>query len=329
VTLRFDTILLASALAVVTVPARANDSMAETAIGGLTLTKSADVVMESEDLFVSEEKITVDYVFTNTSAKDIETLVAFPLPDVVNGPEDVHRPDFATELEFQTTIDGKPAELKLVQVAMVGGTDVTAQVRAAGLIDLPTMQKYLNLWYTLSLDLFGGEISSNAATYFATGMKGRAKEDQFEDHKALEGSYAMEVVKDGKIVREDIAMRNAMNEVLRDAYVEDCQRGVDKWNRTIAAHGIPFELKLPSRRFHRHIGIYAGIHFDPAGNPLTAEQWESKKNEWLPSDADKQYVQSLMQKPVFDPKQMANWIAAPKQGIKGRTVDFEYVRREA
>ncbi|MBV5266533.1 DUF4424 family protein [Pinisolibacter aquiterrae] len=132
-TLRFDTVLLASALAVAAVPADANDSMAETAIGGLTLTKSADVVMESEDLFVSEEKVTVDYVFTNTSSKDLETLVAFPLPDVVNGPEDVHRPDFAKELEFKTTIDGRPAELTLVQAALVNGTDVTAQVRAAGL----------------------------------------------------------------------------------------------------------------------------------------------------------------------------------------------------
>ena len=203
------------------------------------------------------------------------------------------------------------------------------QVRAAGLIDLPTIQKYLNLWYSLSLDLFGGEISSNAATYFATGMKGRAKEEQFADHKALEGSYGMDVVKDGRLVREDIALRNAMNEVLRDAYVEDCQRGVDKWNRAIAAHGIAFELTLPSRRFHRHIGIYAGTHFDPTGSVLTTEQWDAKNGTWLPSEADKAYVQSLMQKPVFDPKQMANWIAAPKQGIKGRAVDFEYVRHDA
>ncbi len=202
-------------------------------------------------------------------------------------------------------------------------------VRKLGLVDLPTMQKYLNLWYTLSLDLFGGEISSNAATYFATGMKGRAKEEQFEDHLALTGAYAMDVPKDGKIVREEVAMRNAMNEVLRDAYVEDCQRGVDKWNRTIASHGIDFQLTLPSRRFHRHIGIYANCYADPQGNLLTKEQFEAKKDAWLPSDADKAYVKSLMTKPVYDPKQMANWIAAPKQGIKGRPVDFEYVRHEA
>jgi benzoyl-CoA 2,3-dioxygenase component B len=201
-------------------------------------------------------------------------------------------------------------------------------VRKLGLIDLPTMQKYLNLWYSLSLDLFGGEISSNAANFFAAGLKGRAKEEQFEDHLALTGSYSMDVPKDGRVEKQDVPMRNAMNEVLRDAYVEDCQRGVDKWNRAIAAHGIPFELKLPSRRFHRHIGIYAGLHADPQGNPLTQEQWEARKNEWLPNDADKAYVRSLMGAAVSDPRQMANWISAPKQGIKGRGVDFEYVRRQ-
>jgi benzoyl-CoA 2,3-epoxidase subunit B len=203
------------------------------------------------------------------------------------------------------------------------------QVRALGLIDLPVIQRYLNLWYTLSLDLFGGEISSNAASYFATGLKGRAKEDQFEDHQALTGSYGMDVLKEGKLAREDVPLRNAMNEVLRDAYVDDCQRGVDKWNRTIAAHGIPLQLTLPSRRFHRHIGIYSGSTFDPSGTPISKDEFEAKKDAWLPSEADKAYVKSLMQKPVFDPKQMANWIGAPKQGIKGRPVDFEYVRHQA
>ncbi len=118
------------------------------------------------------------------------------------------------------------------------------QVRALGLVDLPTMQKYLHLWFSLSLDLFGGEISSNAASYFAAGIKGRAKEASYQDHVALEGTY--------KVGDQDVPLRNAMNEVLRDEYVEDCQRGVDKWNRTIAAAGIPFQFVLPDRKFHRH-----------------------------------------------------------------------------
>ncbi|MGO8993595.1 MAG: benzoyl-CoA 2,3-epoxidase subunit BoxB [Polyangiaceae bacterium] len=206
------------------------------------------------------------------------------------------------------------------------GVSHVDDVRKLGLIDLPTMQKYLNLWYSLSLDLFGGEISSNAATFFATGLKGRAKEDAQEEHRALEGIYPMDVPKNGAVVREEVPLRNAMNEVLRDEYVIDCQRGVDKWNRTIAAHGIEFQLALPSRRFHRHVGIYADVCADPSGKLLSKDEFEKRKDEWLPNDADKAYVKSLMQKPIFDPKQMANWIAAPKQGIKGRPVDFEYVR---
>ena len=192
----------------------------------------------------------------------------------------------------------------------------------------PTIQRALNLWYSLSLDLFGGEISSNAASFFATGLKGRAKEDQYEDHKALEGSYTFDVVKDGKLVKEEVPLRNAMNEVLRDGYVDDCQRGVDKWNRAIAEHGIDFTLTLPSRRFHRQIGIYADVCADPAGNIIPREEFEAKKGAWLPSADDRAFVASLMTKPIYDPKQMANWISPPKHGIKGRPVDFEYVRHD-
>jgi benzoyl-CoA 2,3-epoxidase subunit B len=199
-------------------------------------------------------------------------------------------------------------------------------VRALGVIDLPTMQKYLNLWYSVSLDLFGGEISSNAASFFASGLKGRAKEEQCEDHTALSGHYAMDVPKDGSIQKEEVPLRNAMNEVLRDAYVDDCQRGVDKWNRAIAAHGVPVRLTLPGRRFHRHIGIYAGLHADPEGNLLTPEAWEARRETWLPSEADRAFVRNLMTRAVLDPRQMANWIGPPKQGIKGRPIDFEYVR---
>src|SRR3954464_6178250 len=72
--------------------------------------------------------------------------------------------------------------------------DPNGDARKLGGIDLPTLQKYLNLWYTLSLDLFGSEISTNAASFFAAGLKGRANEDKkYTDHKAMEGVYPMEV----------------------------------------------------------------------------------------------------------------------------------------
>ena len=57
-------------------------------------------------------------------------------------------------------------------------------MRRAGAIDLPTMQRYMNFWFSSSLDLFGAEISSNAANYFATGIKGRPDEARFADHIA-------------------------------------------------------------------------------------------------------------------------------------------------
>jgi benzoyl-CoA 2,3-dioxygenase component B len=206
--------------------------------------------------------------------------------------------------------------------------------RAEGGIDLPTMQKYLNFWYSVSLDLFGGEISSNAASFFASSLKGRAKEDRYEDHLALEGAYSLDVptgMEGGgpaRLERQDVPMRNAMNEVLRDEYVVDSQRGVDKWNRAIEAAGIDFTLRLPSRRFHRHTGIYAGACFDVEGNALSREEWERRKGEWLPTEADEAYVKSLMQRPIYEPGKMANWIAAPPKGIKGQPVEFEYVRHE-
>jgi len=207
------------------------------------------------------------------------------------------------------------------------GKDHPDQVRALGVIDLPTLQRYLNLWYSLSLDLFGSEISSNAAGFFAAGLKGRPREEQWDDHRALAGSYPLAVPKDGHLETQEVPLRNAMNEVLRNAYVDDCQRGVDRWNRAIAAHGVPFELRLPSRRFHRHVGVYARMHADPSGAAVSSPAWDAGRAAWLPGDADAAFVQSLMGSAVLDPKQMAHWISAPRQGIKGRPVDFEYVRR--
>jgi benzoyl-CoA 2,3-dioxygenase component B len=207
----------------------------------------------------------------------------------------------------------------------------TGDVRAQGGVDLSTLQKYLNLWYSLSLDLFGSEISTNAAAFFGSGLKGRAKEEKFEDHVALEGAYNMDVYDPAaaSFKQEQVPLRSAMNEVLRDGYVEDCQRGVDRWNKILAEAGHGERLVLPSRRFHRQQGIFAGQHFDPEGKPLTEEEWNRRKEDWLPSSADKVYVKSLQAKAVVAPGKMANWIAPPPKGLNGKPVDFEYVRAEA
>ncbi len=204
--------------------------------------------------------------------------------------------------------------------------DPNEDARAQGGIDLPTVQRYVNFWYSSSLDLFGGEISSNAADYFAAGLKGRAKEARFDDHVALSGHYNIELMDDGSLSSRQVPMRNAMNEILRDAYVDDNQRGVDRWNKTIREAGVDFEIKLPHRRFNRKMGVHSGQFFDPAGNPISEAEFEAKRAEWLPTADDKAYVKHLM-KPVLEPGKMANWIAAPARGINGQPIDFEYIRR--
>jgi benzoyl-CoA 2,3-epoxidase subunit B len=218
---------------------------------------------------------------------------------------------------------------RLVQrSAELAKADPNGDARAQGGLDLATIQKYVNLWFSLSLDLFGGEVSSNAADFFASGLKGRYKEAQHPDHSALEGAYGMELLKDGRVVREDVPLRNAMNEVLRDNYVEDCQRAVDKWNRSLERAGLSLRLRLPHRRFHRHIGLYANLPFDVDGNHLDAADFERKKSEWLPNDADRAFVDALMS-PVYEPGKIAQWLGPPSKGINGKPFDFEYVRRNA
>ncbi|WP_373048139.1 benzoyl-CoA 2,3-epoxidase subunit BoxB [Vulgatibacter sp.] len=218
---------------------------------------------------------------------------------------------------------GETGIARIIQRAvqlMKEGTDP----RSVGAIDLPTIQRYLNFWYTVSLDLFGSEISTNAANFFGAGLKGRAKEESYEDHVALDQFYAMDVPEDGKLVRKEIAMRSAMNEVLRDAYVEDCQKAVNRWNKNTVDVG--FTFTLPSRRFHRNQGHFAGRHFTPTGEEIGQAQYEAKHDEWLPSESDKAYVRSLMVNPVYAPGHFANWIAPPPRGINDQPIDFEYVR---
>jgi benzoyl-CoA 2,3-dioxygenase component B len=203
--------------------------------------------------------------------------------------------------------------------------DPNGDVGTRGGIALDVIQKYLNLWFALSLDLFGGEISSNAASFFASGLKGRYKEDSYPDHLALDQVYRMPVPREGRVAEEEVPLRNAMNEVLRDAYVEDCQRGIDRWNKRLDEAGLSERLRLPSKRFYRHIGLYADMPFDTDGRLVTPTDWDARRGEWLPTDADRAYVASL-QKPVHEPGKIANWIGMPARGIKGLPFEYEYVR---
>ena len=199
-------------------------------------------------------------------------------------------------------------------------------VRARGGIPLDIIQRYINFWFSYSLDLFGGEISSNSADFFAAGLKGRYKErEKYQDHVAATDTFTLNVVEDGQLRTREVPLRNALNEVLRGEYVADCERAMARWNKFLADEGVEAQLYLPSTRFHRHVGEFAGHHFDIHGNLTGAQEFEARRAEWLPTIEDREYVRSLMH-PVTEPGKIANWIAPPNAGIKGKPFEFEYFR---
>jgi benzoyl-CoA 2,3-dioxygenase component B len=200
------------------------------------------------------------------------------------------------------------------------GTDDPAKIRARGAVDLPLLQKYLNFWCSSSLDLFGSEISSNAAASFANGLKGRPDESQYQDH-VLRGVTLKLDTPEGE---QDVPMLNALNEVMRESYLKDCEIGLKRWNRAIERAGYDFRLTLPSSRFRRSIGSWVGLPVDPQGKLLPKEEYERRLHEWVPSPEDRAFVRSLMQK-VVEPGKMAAWIAPPDRGINNLPVDYEYV----
>src|SRR3989475_4470039 len=200
------------------------------------------------------------------------------------------------------------------------GSDDPDRVRAAGAVDLPLLQKYLNFWCSSSLDLFGSEISSNSAANFASGLKGRPDEGQYEDHVLREQTLNL-VTPQGA---SDVPMLNALNEVMRESYLKDCEIGLKRWNRMIerAAHAL--RLTLPSSRFRRSIGPWAGVPVDTHGKMIPRQEYERRLEDWIPSERDHAFVHSLMHK-VIEPGKMAAWIAPPERGINNLALDYEYV----
>jgi benzoyl-CoA 2,3-dioxygenase component B len=204
-------------------------------------------------------------------------------------------------------------------------TDI-GKVRSLGVVDLPTLQKKLNLHYSLSLDLFGSEISTNAANSFNAGIKGRYQEPEIaDDHRLENATYPVLRLIDGQIKRVDEPALTAINMRLRDDYTQDCARGMLRWNKVIATAGYDFRFSLPHVAFHRRIGEFKDVHATPAGELIDEATWQRRKAEWLPSKEDGDYIASLM-KPHYQPGKFAGWIAPPKVGIDNKPGDFEYVK---
>jgi benzoyl-CoA 2,3-epoxidase subunit B len=212
------------------------------------------------------------------------------------------------------------------QVMKETGLEDPAELRKLGVIDLPTIQRYLNFHYSVTIDLFGADQSSNAAIFYSSGLKGRYEETKRTDDHALKSDgYKILDVKDGALVEKEVPMLNALNEVLRDDFIKDSIGGVNRWNKVIEKAGLAFRLTVPHKAFNRHIGTFAGIRVSPEGRVVGESEWLMNVSRWLATEEDRAYVASLMGR-VVETGKVANWIAAPAIGINKQAVDFEYIR---
>jgi len=206
----------------------------------------------------------------------------------------------------------------------------TDDVGGLGAIPLPVIQKYLNFHYSVSLDLFGGETSTNVANYYTAGLKGRWLEDRRkDDHKLTSDAIMVDALSEDangelSIGQTEVSALVGLNTDLRREYIADCQGGVKRWNRILEEGGVRQRLKLPHVAFNRKVGAFAAIEATPDGEKIPAQEWERRQGDWLPTDVDKTYVRSLMQ-PVHQRGKIAAWIAPPRNGINGQPFDYDYV----
>ena len=89
--------------------------------------------------------------------------------------------------------------------------------------------------------------------------------------------------------------RRAMNRILQDKYVEDCHGHFVAWNNIIRKAGIDYELTLPSPRFNRSMGPFAGLTYTTNGEFVTGVTPTELADRYSPTDDDREYLKSIMQ----------------------------------
>ncbi len=235
--------------------------------------------------------------------------------------------DFMLKEEAYHMFVGATGVGRVVQrtLELMGEHD-TDDVHPHGGLNLDLIQRYLNFHCSVSLDLFGAETSTNAANYFAAGLKGRFGEERRDDDHVLRDATRLVPEATGEgIGSREVTQLAALNETLREDYIDDCQKGLDRWNRSITEAGVDFELRLPHIGFNRNVGTFRDHHVSPDGRLVSDDDWHANAAEWLPSDDDKAQVTSL-QVSVTEPGKMASWVAPPATGINRKPLEFDYVR---
>ena len=145
---------------------------------------------------------------------------------------------------------------------LTGHTGLT-RVLKAGKVPIVLVQKHINKWFSVALDLFGVDASSSAYWFYVWGLKGRYDEG-----------------------KTDLpADRDRLNELSRQHYMKEVVGLMEALNKLVP-EGQP-KLTLPDVKFHRSIGEYADKKFSIHGEPLTAEAYEKHIYDVLPNAEDK------------------------------------------
>jgi benzoyl-CoA 2,3-dioxygenase component B len=203
-------------------------------------------------------------------------------------------------------------------------TEDSIRIRTAGAIDLETLQRYLNFHYSVTIDLFGADQSSNAATFYSAGLKGRYEEaKRTDDHVLTQAAYRITDIANGQLIEREVPMLNSLNEVCAMTSSRTRLRQ-GRWNKVIEKAGMPFRLTVPHKAFNRKIGMFANTRFHQRATDQRRE-WLASEKRWLPSDEDRAFVASLMER-VVEPGKFAGWIAPPVMGVNRQPLDFQYVR---
>ena len=205
----------------------------------------------------------------------------------------------------------------------------TGDVAPHGGINLATIQRFFNFWAPRIYDLFGSDESARAADAFFAGIKGRVHESNHDEHVRLEGMVTVErraPGASGEFITVQVPMKDALNGVMRQAYLHEVTMLMSRWNKMLSRARVGPGLRLPSQRFNRRFGVYAVQRFSPQGDAVDEAQFEARRGEWLPTEADRAHLRAVQQ-PVIERGMVAGWLAPPARGINNMpALDFDYVR---
>jgi benzoyl-CoA 2,3-dioxygenase component B len=155
---------------------------------------------------------------------------------------------------------------------LTGHTGLTRVIKA-GKVPVTLIQKHINKWFSVALDLFGVDASSSAYWFYVWGLKGRYDEGKTETP----------------------ADRDRLNELARQHYLKEVSGLIEALNKLIP-EGQP-KITLPDLKFHRSIGEYAGTMYSVRGDALTPEAYAKHLEDALPNEQDKVRLAEIFKQP--------------------------------